>query len=71
MTTRLQLYRAKMRAAQAEQKQWLKHYTRAYRAMVKLGERMTILDGKIAAEEAKTVAQRARQEVHGNFAREA
>ena len=51
--TRLKLYRAKLRAAHVEQKQWLKHLNRAERAIWRLGLTIVELEEKIVREEAK------------------
>ena len=51
--TRLKLYRAKLRAAKVEARQWAKHYNRAERALLRVCRTMTELEAKIAREEAK------------------
>jgi hypothetical protein len=51
--TRLKLYKAKMRAAQAERRQWAKAYHRAERGLLRVGAKIYQLGQKIAVEEAK------------------
>ena len=51
--TRLRLYKAKLRAAEIETKQWLRHYNRAEKAILRLAMRRLALGKKIAIEEAK------------------
>lgn len=51
--TRLKLYKAKLRAAHVEQRQWAKHYNRAERALLRVGKTIDELEKKIAREEAK------------------
>lgn len=50
---RVNFWKAKLRAAKAEEKQWSKAYNRAERAMVRVSRQIDELERKIADELAK------------------
>lgn len=47
MTTRLNLWRAKVKALKHEEHQWAKVYNQAERAMTRIGKRIDELERKI------------------------
>lgn len=51
---RVKLWKAKLKAAKAEERQWAKAYNRAARAMLRVGHQIDELEKKIATELAKS-----------------
>jgi len=49
----LKLWKAKLKASEAEQRQWAKVYNRADRALLRVGKQINELEKKIANELAK------------------
>lgn len=52
--TRLNLWKAKLKAARVEEKQWAKVYNRAERAMLRVSRQIDELEKRIESELAKT-----------------
>lgn len=50
----IKLWKAKLKAARVEERQWVKAYARAERAMLRVGKEIDKLEQKIANELAKT-----------------
>lgn len=53
-STKIKLWKAKLKASKAEERQWAKVYNRAERAMLRVGRQIDELENKIANELAKT-----------------
>ncbi len=52
-STKLKLWKAKIKAAKTEERQWAKVYNRAERAMLRVGRQIDELEKKIETELAK------------------
>lgn len=52
-STRLKLWKAKLKAARAEERQWARAYNRAEKAMLRIGREIDQLEKKIENELAK------------------
>jgi hypothetical protein len=52
-STKIKLWKARLKASKAEERQWAKAYNRAERAMLRVGQHIDELEKKIANELAK------------------
>jgi hypothetical protein len=52
-STKINMWKAKLKASKAEERQWAKAYNRAERAMLRVGKQIDELEKKIANELAK------------------
>lgn len=52
-STKIKLWKTKLKASKAEERQWAKAYNRAERAMLRVGKQIDELEKKIANELAK------------------
>lgn len=52
-STKIKLWKAKLKASKSEERQWAKAYNRAERAMLRVGKQIDELEKKIANELAK------------------